>query len=227
MDYHNETTTLPGRELSPWQDLGAASARTCSPPPSRGRKTVPKAIHEIVGELKVRFQHTCGGDPEGFRARVGFLAEDLADSPPLLLRKATVEWVREHPFLPTASDLIGLMRGMLEARDQADQVLRTKPGEEWEQAYCDQRNAKMAANPEGRQDVEWVMVNGRSQLVAKHRPAPAPPPPPEQERIPRADIDTFNRNMRKFGLGMRCGRDGRTFTLKPGAADPTVEEPNS
>jgi hypothetical protein len=127
--------------------------------------------------------------------------------------------VREHPFLPTASDLIGLMRGMLEARDQADQVLRTKPGQEWEQAYCDQRNAKMAANPEGRQDVEWVMVNGRSQLAAKHRPAPAPPPPPEQDRIPQADIATFNRNMRKFGLAMRCDRDGRTFTLKSGAVD--------
>lgn len=44
---------------------------------------------------------------------------------------------------------------------------------------------------------------------------------PEDDRIPASDIATFNRNMRKFGLAMRCRADGSTFNLEPGKPDPT------
>lgn len=46
-------------------------------------------------------------------------------------------------------------------------------------------------------------------------------PAAEEDRIPLDQIDAFNRNMRKFGLAMRCGSDGLTFNLKQGAADST------
>lgn len=216
MDYHNETTTLPGRDLSPWQDLGAATARTCSPPPSRARKTIPKAIHEIVGELKVRFQHTSGGDPEGFQARVALLAEDLWDSPPMLLRRASVDWVREHPFLPTASDLIKLMREALEARDREAERPAPPPGYDWAQSYCNQRNANMASNPEGRRDIEWVVVGGAPQLVPRVLAEEA-----TLERVAVDQVDRLNRGLRKFNAPFRYSPSGWPFDVAPGDPDPT------
>ena len=47
---------------------------------------------------------------------------------------------------------------------------------------------------------------------------------PEEDRIPASDIAAFNRNMRKFGLAMRCRADGSTFNLEPGAPDLTMTE---
>jgi len=44
---------------------------------------------------------------------------------------------------------------------------------------------------------------------------------PEDDRIPGSEIAAFNRNMRKFGLAMRCRADGSTFNLQPGVPDPT------
>lgn len=62
--------------------------------------------------------------------------------------------------------------------------------------------------------------------LSKDRPfeaGDAKQPAAEEDRIPLDQIDAFNRNMRKFGLAMRCHPNGVTFSLAPGAADPTTD----
>ncbi|WP_419825158.1 hypothetical protein [Sphingomonas sp.] len=167
-----------------------------------------------MAELKVRFQHTCGDDPEGFKARVGLLAEDLADAPPLILRRAVVEWVRTSPFLPTAADLIRLMREALEARDGGPRTA-APAGFNWMEHVAAKRNAEMAADPHARQGVAWVVLDGSLQL----RPC-APPPPRPDDRLARTDVRDANRLMRKLGLLTRYHLDGSAFQLAKGEPDP-------
>lgn len=169
-----------------------------------------------MGELKIRYQHGSGGDPEGFKARLGFLATDLADVPPDLLRLAVATWVRESPFLPTAADLIRIMREALEQRDKAATRPSPPPGYDPSQAFCDQRNAIMASNVEGRRDVEWfVDKNGEPKLRSKHV-APA-----SVERVARNEVERLNRALRKFSATFRYDRAGYDFDLPAGAIDPT------
>ncbi|WP_375381744.1 hypothetical protein [uncultured Sphingomonas sp.] len=173
----------------------------------------------MIGELKVRFQHGSGGDPEGFRARCGFLAEDLADAPPLLLRLAIAQWVREQPFLPTAADLTRLMREELERRDRAASPASPPPGYDWAQSFCDQRNADIIAKADPHRAMTWQVMTGEPRLMEEREKRA-----PDADMIPPAEIDTFNRNMRKFGCLMRCRPDGTTFEIAPGQSDPTASE---
>ena len=218
MDYHHETTTLPDQELSPWQDLGAATVLTCSPPPTRARKTIPRIIHEMIGELKVRFQHGCANDPEGFKARCALLAEDLADAPPLLLRLAIAQWVRESPFLPTAADLTRIMRDELERRDRAAAPASPPPGYDWAQSFCDQRNATIVSKrsaTDDRQNEWFVDGSGNPQMRSVQRAVVA------QSRVDPCDVDRLNRALRKYGAPFRYNRAGYDFDLPKDGIDPT------
>jgi len=169
-----------------------------------------------MGELKIRYQHGSGGDVEGFKARLGFLATDLADVPPDLLRPAVATWVRESPFLPTAADLIRIMREALEARDKAATRPSPPPGYDPAQAFGDQRNAIMASKAEGRRDIEWfVDTAGEPKLRSKHVA------PPSIERVAPHDVDRLNRALRKFSAPFRYDRAGYDFDLPTGVVDPT------
>lgn len=218
-----------GRDLMPWQDLGADTRPTCSPPRTPVRTTIPRAIHEIVGELKVRFQHTSGGDPEGFKARAALLAEDLADAPAMLLRRAAVAWAREQPFFPTAADLVRTMREQLEAADHAAAKERAAPppGYDPARAFCDQRNSDLRAGrrpagPDGkpRTDTEWhVMAGGECKLRYLQ---PGPYDPGDPDRCDPREVDRLNWGLRYGKAAFRFDRDGRPFGLAPGANDLTI-----
>lgn len=122
-----------------------------------------------MGELKVRFQHGSGGDPEGFRARCALLAEDLSDVPAELLRTAAAAWVREQPFLPTAADLTRLMRDELERRDKAAAggSRDDRTDVQRAQAFCTERNAALTSpdHPRHRDGLEWfVDASGAARL---------------------------------------------------------------
>ena len=158
-----------------------------------------------MGELKIRYQHGSGGDVEGFKARLGFLATDLADVPPDLLRPAVATWVRESPFLPTAADLIRIMRETLEARDRAATPAAPPPGYDEAQAFADQRNAMMVANPHGRQDIEWHVEAGSPQLRYKRAGGD------KVDRAAPADVPALNRALRKFAAPFRFTTDGYPY----------------
>jgi len=70
-----------------------------------------------------------------------------------------------------------------------------------------------------------LVIEGRARPDASARPweRVVADVAPEDNRIPASDIAAFNRNMRKFGLAMRCRADGSTFNLEPGAADSTID----
>lgn len=75
-----------------------------------------------------------------------------------------------------------------------------------------------------RLDAMAAIIEGRTLSHAKERPWERTRPRPvaaADDRIPAGEIAAFNRNMRKFGLAMRCAADGQTFNLAPGATDPT------
>ena len=171
----------------------------------------------MIGELKVRFQHGCANDPEGYKARCGLLAEDMADAPPLLLRLAIAQWVRESPFLPTAADLTRIMREELERRDKAAAPAEPPPGYDWAASFCNLRNAALERLPTDERRGEWAVVNGEPKLVPFHRD----PPPPPIDRIDPSQVEIRNRALRKYGATFRYDRNGRDFDLKPGEPDPT------
>ena len=177
----------------------------------------------MIGELKVRFQHTCGGDPEGFKARCGFLAQDMADAPPLLLRMAIANWVREHPFLPTTADLTRLMREELLNRDRASAPpppgsLDSRTKLQQAQAFCDSRNP-VERNKQHKpcDHIEWF-VNAHGDPALRFIPTT---PAPAIGRVDPRDVDRLNRALRKYGAGFRYNRAGYDFDLTPGQADPT------
>lgn len=72
-----------------------------------------------------------------------------------------------------------------------------------------------------------AMIDGRSTADTVARPwerAAPEKPAPADDRIPRGEVDAFNRNMRKLGITMRARPDGTTFTVEPGDVDPTERE---
>lgn len=201
-----ETTT--GRELATLRNLAAVSEPTCSPPRSPARRTIPKAIHEIVGELKVRFQHGSGGDAEGFRARAALLAEDLADVPAALLRTAAATWVREQPFMPTAADLTRLMREELGRRDRQAEPINPPPGFDAAEAFASTRNAALASDPTARQDIEWVAINGQAQLRYKAETRFLHYDRHDPDRVAPDEVDHVNSGLRFVGAEFRFNRNG-------------------
>jgi hypothetical protein len=127
-----------------------------------------------------------------------------------------MDWVREHPFLPTAADLIRIMRDALEERDRAAQPLRPAPGYDWAQSQCDQRNARMADDPSGRRDVEWVSVGGDPQLRPRGQDRTI-----TVERVAIDEVHRLNRGLRRFNAPFRYNAKGWPFDLRPGEPDPT------
>lgn len=196
-----------GRALAPWPNHGEAMEPTCSPPRTPARRTIPRAIHEIVGELKVRFQHGSGGDPEGFRARTALLAEDLADVPAELLRVAAAAWVREHPFLPTAADLTRLMREELEQRDRASTPSKadTRTDDQRALAFCDERNAALATfdHPRRRDGIEWF-VDGGGAARLRFVPRPAV----RLASVHPGDVPARNASLQRSNATFRYDADG-------------------
>lgn len=69
-----------------------------------------------------------------------------------------------------------------------------------------------------------IAGQARASNVVRPWDAAAERPCPEADLIPPDQIAAFNRNMRKFGLTMRCATDGRTYELTPGAPDPAGGE---
>ncbi len=126
---------------------------TCSVPPSRGR-TIPKEVHRIVAELGLRYRPTYAADLEAHRARLALLAEDLADAPPALLEDAVREWARASRFMPTAAELVTLMRAALDAAD------RQPPP-----ASASLAAAYNAARLTGRDDLQWIGTGDSLRLV--------------------------------------------------------------
>lgn len=103
---------------------------TCSPQPERPeRPRIPPIILELVTELGLRYLPSSQADKQAHAARVGLLAQDVADVNPLKLRLAIAHWVKSRPYLPKASEL-RLIAESLEEQPLTDLY-----------AFCADRNA--------------------------------------------------------------------------------------
>lgn len=101
---------------------------TSSEPP-RGR-AIPRAILNLIGKVGLRYEPSVKSDLEAHAARVALLAEDLADAEPWKLQQAIAQWVRAKPFLPKASELIEIMRGIGKQPDADEYVDVVTPANE-------------------------------------------------------------------------------------------------
>lgn len=75
---------------------------------------------KLISEVGLRYRPTSQADLQAHGASLALLADDLADMPVDLLRKAIAKHVVESPFLPKASDLVRLAKGFIEQPMRSD-----------------------------------------------------------------------------------------------------------
>lgn len=116
--------------------------------------------------------------------------------------------------MPKAADLIALCQ-----RQQAEEFgARTARHGNVSSvdAFVDARNANLMSGASTRKDIEWfVDAAGEAKFRFIQR-EPAMP-----DRVPLADVDRYNRALRKYGADFRWDRNGRIIELRTGDPDPT------
>lgn len=128
--------------------------RNTSPaPPLRSINRVSKETTRIVGTIGLRYPPASGTDPQQHAAQLALLASDVAHVPPEYLDRAAKEWAGKSPYMPKASELIGLA--------QAYVGRTTGPrGGYGSQEYLDRANQNCS-----RVDLEWYYdLGGNMQL---------------------------------------------------------------
>lgn len=113
-------------------------------PPSQ--KNVPSAIKRIILELGLRYRPASPDLLESHQLKLAAMMVDLSDMPPARLEKAAAHWVRSSAFLPTAADLIRLVRNFVENGEGGGKRLDV----------ASIRNAQMDQDSQARQDIRWV-----------------------------------------------------------------------
>lgn len=139
---------------------GPTQVLTYTATPAQPKKrSVPPAVGRIIGELGLRYRPSAQADLEAHGHAIRLLCEDVADVPPHLLEQAAREWVRCKPFMPKASELVGLaqnlQRGAIEGSDYALKRL---------QDHCDRLNAL-----NGGRDGWHVVGKAPNRTIAKAR----------------------------------------------------------
>lgn len=106
-----------------------------------------------MGTIGLRFPPASGTDPQQHAAQLALLASDVAHVPPEYLERAANEWAVKSPYMPKASELIGLAQGYVSRS--------TGPrGGYGSQEYLDRANQNCS-----RVDLEWIYdAGGNMQL---------------------------------------------------------------
>jgi len=106
---------------------------------------VPLAIRNLISELGLRYRPTSQTDLSAHAGALALLGRDLADMPPDLLSRAIEKWVTSSPFMPKASDLIGI------AKSLAQRTPKFADGE----TLADRYNRRLTNDPAARLDIRW------------------------------------------------------------------------
>jgi hypothetical protein len=138
---HNLPATSPA-----YEDIGPTRRLTSS------EQRVPPKIARIIGELGLRYRPSAQADLEAHAASLALLARDVADVDPARLECAANHWARTEKFMPRASELRALVAKFGD-RDRAAAL------------NVERANAELAAK--GRDDVHWVIRDGRSAIEWK------------------------------------------------------------
>ena len=97
----------------------------------------------IVSELGLRYRPSNAADLEAHAHALRLLAEDVSDVPPDYLERAAKEWARKSPYLPKASDLIGLAQGYVSSASTGRTIIvNDQPVPTDIHEYCAWLNAK-------------------------------------------------------------------------------------
>ena len=162
----------------------------------------------------MRYRPSAASDLEAHAHLIGLLTLDLADIPHDRLERAIDQWVRTEKWMPKASDLVEICQ-----RHQHEECVAHPAypkGYDPARAFCEQRNAAMAANATGRRDIEWYVTDGGEPKLRTKPDAPG-----KVDRVDPRDVDRLNRALRKFNAPFRYDRAGYDFDLPAGAIDPT------
>ena len=153
-------------------------------------------LKKRLASMALAFGHE--RDPDRVSAWLAETGRLLFDLPQDILADAIDEAIKrsDRGFMPAVGQIRAIADPLFAARRQQSARLDTMAG------------------IIRRQDAGGTDAN-----VVRPWERPAERPAPDKDLIPADQIDAFNRNMRKFGLTMRCAPDGTTFTLEPGAPD--------
>ena len=102
-------------------------------------------MKRLILELGLRYRPSAQADLESHSATIALLAQDVADVPPHLLEQAIRQHVLNSPYLPKASDLIAIARGLLPARTVTNSAL----------SLAQRYNARMDQEQGARRDILW------------------------------------------------------------------------
>jgi hypothetical protein len=178
---------------------------------------VPAKIKTLIGELGLRYRPAAAADLAAHGATLALLARDLCDLPYDRLEHAIHVWVRSERWMPKAADLIALCQ-----RHQAEELgarIQGRGASSGVDSFVDARNASLSSGTSKRKDIEWfVDGSGEAKLRYIQREPVLP------DRVPLADVDRYNRALRKYGADFRWDRNGRIIELLPGDPDPTEDD---
>lgn len=132
-----------------YSDLGPVTPpSTFSAPPTRPSPRITK----IISELGLRYRPLASADQDAHAAQVALLVQDLAGVDPDKLTRAAQEYARTERFMPKACDLIALVNKQSEAALDLH-------------ALAARNNVSLK-----RDDVHWIVKNGRVELEWSHPP---------------------------------------------------------
>jgi len=172
-----------------------------SPLPRSRPKNAPPRIKLLIADLGLRYRPAAAADLEAHATAIGLLTLDVADLPPDRLDRAIAEWVRSQKWMPKASELVAICQR--HQREEIEATASAASDREWQQAYCDRRNAAMRDDPKGRRDVEWrVDGPGRSSLHhIVRRPTGIEPIHPKHVEARNASLASLNAVFRYDATG--------------------------
>jgi hypothetical protein len=144
-----------------FEESGQTLPSICtSRPPTPSHRLVPAAVQQLISKVGFRYQATSQTDLASHAARLALLADDLADMPVHYLDRAIRDWALNSPFMPKASDLVGLVRGYIASENTDTRTLAEK------------YNERMARDPKAQRGLMWVdLPDGGVRLVRMEQAA--------------------------------------------------------
>lgn len=111
-------------------------------------------IRKIIGEIGFRYRPAAQADLASHAARLGLLAQDVADVPPALLERAATRHARQSEYMPKAVDLINLAR-QIDEEDRGAIRPATVDNKTFLQELADRYNANQWP---GSDRAEWFVA---------------------------------------------------------------------
>lgn len=118
------------------------------------RRNAPSGVKRLILELGLRYRPTAADQLEPYQAKLAALVADCADIPPNHLERAIREWVTQSPYLPKASDLIGMAQGYVRPPSGAAADLS---------AIAERYNQSMSGDARAR-GLQWIGEGGDLRL---------------------------------------------------------------